>query len=493
MFQSNEIMAILEDNYGFLWISTANGLTKLNPHTDKIINFNMADGLYSVGFNWNSAYKDEKGKLYFGTNSGMLSFEPSEIKLNSFIPKIVITKFSIIKNDKWVSNDMFISKFNSDKSSIVLDYNNNIFSVEFAAMDFTNPEQNTFQYKIEDIDDNWIDYGKKRFIMVTNLKPGNYVLKIRGTNNDNVLNKKGIELKIKIKPPFWNSIWFYIVATIAAILIIIWIYSFLVELKTNKILEDKNLQLEETNKKLIKSETNLKLLNDTKDKFFSVIAHDLRNPFNPLLSLTELLDDDYDDFEENERRDFIKEIRKGAKKLHTLLENLLNWALSQTKQIKFNKEKLNINILINKNIDLLTINAEERNIIINNKLGKDAYIFADENMINSVIRNLINNAIKFSKENSEINIFVKEKNNKYVIEVEDKGIGISKENLSYIFNGISKKSGKKIKGAGSGLGLMLCKDFVTQNGGKIWVTSKFNIGTIFYFTVNKYQNHQLAD
>ncbi|MBN1250489.1 MAG: hypothetical protein JXR51_12770 [Bacteroidales bacterium] len=482
---SNEIMAILEDNSGFLWISTSKGLSKFNPINDEMINFNISDGLYSDGFNWNSAYKNVDGKLFFGTNSGMVSFYPSEIQLNSFIPKIVITKFSIIKDDKWVSNDMFISNYNDENNRIILSYENNIFSVEFAAMDFTNPNNNTFQYKIDGIDNNWIDYGNKRFIMVTNLKPGDYVLRIRGTNNDKTLNESGIALAISVKPPFWNSIWFYLIIIVIGFLIVIWVYSFLIELKTNKILEDKNLQLEITNKKLIESEKSLKLLNNTKDKFFSIIAHDLRNPFNPLLSLTELLDDDYDTFTETERKEFIKEIKGGAKKLHNLLENLLQWALSQTHQIKFKQEKLELNSIINKNIDLLEINAEKKQISLINNFSSIANIMADENMINSIIRNLLNNAMKFSPENSQIDIFIRDFDKQYIVEVADNGIGISKEDLPEVFGGISKNSSKKVKGAGSGLGLILCKDFVEQNGGKIWVTSNLNEGSVFHFTVNK--------
>ena len=107
-------------------------------------------------------------------------------------------------------------------------------------------------------------------------------------------------------------------------------------------------------------------------------------------------------------------------------------------------------------------------------------------MINSIIRNLINNAIKFSYESSKINIYVKNEEKQLVVEIEDKGIGISKDDIPLVFRGISKKSTKKIKGAGSGLGLMLCKDFVEQNGGKIWVSSKINVGTTFHFTLNKF-------
>lgn len=482
---SNEVMGILEDRSGFLWISTTKGLSKFDPLNEKFTNFDITDGLMNDGFNSSSVYQDEDGWMYFGTNSGLVYFDPSQIKLNPYIPDIVITKFTLLEDDKWKSRELFISKYSAESNQIILDYDENMFSIEFASLDYTNPGENIFQYKIDQINKEWIDYGNKRSIMVTNLEPGEYTFRIRGSNNDKLLNNEGIVLTIIVRPPFWKTEGFFFILGLVIILIFISIYSFLVKLKTNKILESKNKELEQTNLKLSESEKRLKMLNNTKDKFFSIIAHDLRNPFNPLLALTELLDDDYPDLDESERRDFIKEIRHGAKRLYDLLENLLHWALSQTKQIRYKQVTIELDELIQNNIDLLKINAEKKNILLTKNIHGDSRVLADENMLNSIVRNLLNNAIKFSAENTEIKVNISNSSDSCLVEVKDQGIGIPEENLSTIFTGFSKSTIDNAKGKGSGLGLILCKEFVEKNNGKIWVESKQGEGSSFFFTLKR--------
>jgi len=482
---SNEVMAILEDYFGNLWISTSKGLSKFDAINEKFTNFDVNDGLLSDGFNGESAYQDKNGWMYFGTNSGVVYFHPDQIQLNQIKPQIVITKFSLLKDNEWFTEDLFISEYNSKNNEFVLDYDKNIFSIEFAALDYTNPHENFFQYKIEGINDAWIDYGNKRTIMVTNLKPGTYILRIRGTNDDKLFNEEGLAISILVKPPFWETKIFFFIIGLLAILIIVSIYSFLVKLRTNKILASKNFELEQANLKLQISENNLKVLNDTKDKFFSIIAHDLRNPFNPLLSLTELLDDDYYVIDEKERRNYIKEIRHGAKRLYDLLENLLQWALTQTQQIKFKQVSIDIDDLIQSNIELLKINAEKKNIQIQYPLNGAKLVLADENMLNSIIRNLLNNAIKFSDENTKIEVSLKDVGSYCQVEIKDQGIGISKENIDSIFKGFSKSNIDSAKSRGTGLGLVLCKEFVEKNGGEIWVESTIGEGSSFIFTLKK--------
>jgi len=483
---SNEIMGIKEDNSGNLWISTTNGLSKFDPTTENFINFDISDGLVNDGFNWNAAFKDIDGKLYFGTTAGMVSFKPYEITLNAYLPPVVITSLKTLENNVWVEVGNFVSEEQDKTTTLELNYNNNIFTIEFAAFDYTDPKENSFEYKIEGLDENWVNYGTNHSLTVTNLEPGDYTFKIRATNSDKILNNRGISVAITVEPPFWRTRGFLFMALVLAIMAVISVYSFLVKLKTNKILEEKNRELEDTNSQLTESQENLKVLNETKDKFFSIIAHDLRNPFNPLLSLTELLYDDYDLLDEKERREFIKDIRDGAKRLYDLLENLLQWSLTQTKRHEFSQVRIEMNKLINRNIELLKINADKKKIELINKVSEDIFILADDNMMNSVVRNLINNAIKFSPDNSVITIDVEEKDTGYEFVVKDEGMGIKPEFIDKMFDfGFSKTKINKSKEKGSGLGLILCKEFVEQNNGKIRVESEVGKGSSFYFTAQK--------
>jgi ligand-binding sensor domain-containing protein/signal transduction histidine kinase len=482
---SNEIMSIIEDHSGLLWISTSKGLTRFDPIAREMVNFDISDGLLNDGFNRAASYIDDLGWLYFGTNTGLVYFNPSEIIMNPHKPDVIITSLTIFKNDEWIDEGYFISKYSDLKDKIILPYDKNLFSLEFASMDFTNSSQNQYQYKIEGLNDNWVNNGNKRTIMVTNLEPGDYVIRVKASNNDGIYNDEDIRLPITISPPFWKTSSFIVVLIIIIGIIIVSVYSYLIKLNTNKILSTKNEELELANQMLIDSEKSLKELNDTKDKFFSIIAHDLRNPFNPLLALTELLDNDYHETEEKERIGMIKEIRHGAKKLYDLLENLLNWALSQTRQIKFNPVELDITDLIENNIELLGINAEKKDISISGNYNSDYNVVADENMLNSIIRNLMNNAIKFSPEHSKLEINLHEHGDYYKVEVKDQGPGIPPECVATIFSGFSQSSMKNAKGKGTGLGLILCKEFVEKNKGTIWLESELGIGSSFYFTIPK--------
>ncbi len=485
---SNEVMGILEDNSGNLWISTSNGLSKFNPINEEFTNFNISDGLLSDGFNF-ATYKNPKGKLFFGTNSGVISFFPNEIVLNTYKPPIVITSVKILKDQKWIEKANFVSDLQEIKEPLELDYNN-IITIEFAAFDYTKPSENNFEYKIEGLDESWVYYGKKRSITITNLEPGDYTFKVRATNSDKLLSDKEVSVKIKVKPPFWKSRGFLFMMLVLAILGATSIYSFLVKLKTNKILEEKNHELEDANQRLTKSQEDLKVLNDTKDKFFSIIAHDLRNPFNPLLALTELLHDDYDTFEDKERREFIKEIRDGAKRLYDLLENLLQWSLSQTQHKEFSKSELGMNELIQRNINLLKINSDKKKIKLVNEVENDVFVLADKDMVNSIVRNLINNAIKFSPEMSQITISCKDMDLEYQFAIKDEGVGVKPEYVDKIFDfGFSKTVINHSKEKGSGLGLILCKEFVEKNDGKIWLESEVKKGSTFYFTIPKAQKN----
>jgi ligand-binding sensor domain-containing protein/signal transduction histidine kinase len=484
----NDIMSILEDYAGWLWIGTSKGLSKFDPISRQFINFDLKDGLLNDGFQRSAAVIDQKGRMYFGTYLGLVYFYPHEILLNPHKPEIIITKFTFLKDNVWADNDFFISRFNAKKNNILLEYDKNLFSVEFAAMDFTNPERNQYEYKIEGINTDWLPNGNKRVVMVTNLKPGKYTLRVRGTNNDGLLNEEGIALAIEVKPPFWRTNAFYFILFIVIALLGFLAYSYLIKWNTNKILAVKNEELEQANQRLLDSEKSLKELNNTKDKFFSIIAHDLRNPFNPLLALTELLENDYKELKEEERISFIREIHLGAKKLYDLLENLLNWALSQTKQIKFHQEELNLFEVVKSNVELLEINAVNKGISIINNIRNEAIVLADENMLNSILRNLINNAIKFSHANSRIEINIYDENQYFIVEVKDSGHGIAIENQMAVFNGFLKSEKNKTKGKGTGLGLILCKEFVEKNKGEIWVKSDEGKGASFFFTLQKAEN-----
>lgn len=235
-----------------------------------------------------------------------------------------------------------------------------------------------------------------------------------------------------------------------------------------------------------KRKTNLRLreLNVMKDKYFGIIAHDLRSPFNTMFGFISILQDDYDSIPDHERKELIKNIERSGRQAYRLLENLLYWAQSQTDRLEFNKQEVDLYEIILDTFSLLNETAGNKQITLNTTVEKNCMAFCDGEMIKTVIRNLVANAIKFSFPNNNVTVRIEDSKNFKKISIEDDGIGIAEELNEKIFSLENVYTSKGTQGeTGTGLGLIICKDFVEKNSGKIWFESNNGKGTKFYFTV----------
>ncbi|MBI9039657.1 MAG: HAMP domain-containing histidine kinase [Bacteroidales bacterium] len=203
-------------------------------------------------------------------------------------------------------------------------------------------------------------------------------------------------------------------------------------------------------------------------------------------SLSDLLYTNYQELSDNQKFEIISTIKKSATFTYELLENLLQWSLSQSGRIKFSPKKTNLENIVSANFSLLTENAKKKELRLISYINNDVFIFADEDMISLVVRNLISNAIKFSNHGGEIKINADIKDRIITVSVEDKGIGMSQEDLNKLFRiDVNTTSIGKPNEKGTGLGLILCKEFVEKNGGKIWAESEEEKGSIFSFTLGR--------
>lgn len=233
-----------------------------------------------------------------------------------------------------------------------------------------------------------------------------------------------------------------------------------------------------------KANIELRELSVMKDKFFGIIAHDLRSPFNTMFGFTSILQDDYDSIKDNERKELIKNIEHSGRQAYRLLENLLYWAQSQTDRIEFNKQEVDLCEIILDTFSMLKETAGNKQITLNTTVEKNCPAFCDGEMIKTVIRNLVANAIKFSFPNNNVTVSIEDSKNFQKICIEDNGTGIADELNGKIFSLENVYTTKGTHGeSGTGLGLIICKDFVEKNGGKIWFESNNGKGTKFYFTV----------
>lgn len=237
-------------------------------------------------------------------------------------------------------------------------------------------------------------------------------------------------------------------------------------------------------KALSESESDLREINAQKDKFFSIIAHDLKNPFNAILGSSELLLEQFNNKDYAEIDEYAKIIGESSKSAFDLLINLLEWSRSQTGRLDFTPEIVNLKNLVNENIAIFKSNAIEKAITIDEDVSDEVGIFADKPMVGTILRNLISNAIKFTHEGGKIKISVNKKEEEIIVSVTDNGVGIEPERIKDFFQ-IDKcisTPGTKNEN-GTGLGLILCKEFVEKHNGKIWVESKRGKGAVFYFTL----------
>lgn len=266
-------------------------------------------------------------------------------------------------------------------------------------------------------------------------------------------------------------------ALLLLILIVFVLIKYFDKIRLNKILEEKNRQIE-------KSEQELRVLNASKNKFFSIIAHDLKNPFHTVMGYSYLLSKDYIRFSEEERRKFATDIYQSTNNIFRLLQNLLEWSRSQTGRLKFTPLEIEFKRILDNSVSVLSALAEQKKIQLTFSYNEGLKVFADPLMIETVLRNLINNAIKFTPENGLISITAEHTENQVKITVSDTGVGISEEDVQNLFRIDSKVKRKGTNDEdGSGLGLILCKEFVAKNHGKLWAESAPGQGSSFSFTI----------
>ena len=248
----------------------------------------------------------------------------------------------------------------------------------------------------------------------------------------------------------------------------------LVEVRTQKTVEYAN-KLEEANK--------------TKDKFFSIIAHDLKNPFNTLIGYSDLLKSEFRDYGPEEIHQQLQIIHDTSIKGFNLLENLLKWSQSQTNKINFVPSEVNLHELVQLCIDDIGYQIQFKDIEMNNDVPRDLNLVADKNLLKTILRNLINNSVKFTHRNGIVKISSLNKDNCIEISIKDTGVGMSQLDIQKLFkiDEVISRPGTE-KEVGSGLGLILCKEFIEKHGGEIWVTSEIDVGSQFVFTIPKIES-----
>lgn len=544
----NEVInGILIDKSENLWLSTNSGIVKFNPSDKKFKIYNVIDGLQGVQFIHGSYFRSNSGEMFFGGLNGFYSFYPEEIQDNKYIPDVYLRDLLIFYKGANINiKGTPLKKSIEMAEEVVLSYKQSIVTFKYAALNYIGSGKNRYAYKLDGFDKDWNNVGSRREATYTNLNPDTYYFRVKASNDDDIWNDTGTSIKLVVLPPWWETWIFRIALGLLIVGLLLGSYFWRMndlqsqKIKLEKLVKERTREIAEKNYKLnqqttelseinalleekqqriqqqaeILSEANalleerqqqigeqteellaqkdelekvnshLKELNSTKDKFFSIIAHDLKNPFGAILGFAELLSLNYEQISEEKRRDFIKIIFKSSQNLFDLLENLLLWSRSQTNRIRFEPMSFSLNPLIEENILLHQDMYQNKKIEVDFTQPEYYDVFADKNMVNTVIRNLISNAIKFTRNGGRISISLSKEGSFVVVSISDNGLGMSEKEASQLFRVDTHSTREGTAGeVGTGLGLIICKEYIDKHQGKIWVRSSEGKGSTFYFTV----------
>ncbi len=479
---NNTIYAVLADKTGMLWMSTNMGIVRYNPENGNMLHFNKTSGLPANEFNSGAYFNDEGKTIYFGSVDGVAYFNPEKITSARVPEKILVTEAEVIGDNNRM--DYSIAYTNQ----IVLQPGEKFLKLAFSAIQFAKIGKTKFAFRLDEKTEKWVDLGEERYLTISLSEPGKHFLNIIADNGNGVWSEKPTRIEIILKPAFHQTNWFKGLVLIIIFAIIVSIYLIRINVikqqknKLEKLVARRTNQLRVINKELEEA-------NSSKDRFLSVIAHDLKSPFNSLLGFSDILANDWKTLHDSEKIEFISLIKQTADDTYQLLINLLEWARLQKQQIEFSPDRFALANLADDAVKQLKTDAFLKNIRINNEIGKGITVFADRNMLHSVLRNLVSNSIKFTPKNGKIRLYAKNLAEEILVCVEDTGVGMTKQDAENLFKLQYRNSSKGTEGeSGTGLGLVLCHEFIKKHDGNIRAESEPGKGSTFCFTLPKKTN-----
>lgn len=457
------IYNLVEDNSNNLWMSSNKGLTKLN-YNDSLIRFDQftfENGLQGNNFIKGAAYKASFNRLIFGGYNGFNIFSPDAIKPNRYIPQVKITGVRI--DNKIVTPELY------NDTTLVIEYDKNSFSVEFASLAFSAPENNRYAYKLTGIDNEWrYVESNRRNATYANLNPGKYQLMIKGTNSMGLWNDTPTILNIYVKTPPFRTWWAYTIYTI----IFLMLSSFIIYMFIQRLIYKRALDIEQIER------TKSDKLNHFKQQLFTNISHEF---LTPITVLTTVLHDEILKSPQNEK---LHLMQKNIEKLAGMVKQFLNFRKSETGTLSLkigNENITDFSKIICKNFIEL---AKSKRIKFTCELPENEEEgWFDSGKLDSIFHNLLSNAFKFTPENGEVKfkleISENENGKQAIYTVTDSGRGISKENIPNIFERFYSIRSDKSNFSGFGIGLSLTKANIDLHQGTIHVESELGKGSEF--------------
>lgn len=499
---SNVVFAILKDRKNNLWLSTNKGISCFSLKTEKFRNYDISDGLQGNEFRYNSRFQTSDGQMFFGGVNGFSSFYPEQLRDNKFVPPVYITDLQIF-NKEVVPGDSsdILPNHISETKVITLSHKQSVFTLEFAALNYTLARKNQYAYKLEGFDTDWNYVGTKRTATYTNLDPGTYVFRVRASNNDGVWNNKGTALTIIIEPPFWLTWWF----KAASILLFIGLAIAFYRVRTYRILKrqkalerqikERTIQLEHSIEEERKAVQKAEMASRAKSSFLATMSHEIRTPMNGVIGLASLL---AETSLNEEQQNFTKSIQACGENLLTVINDILDFSKIESGNMELEEGDFSLRTCIEEVMDLFSAKAAELHLDLIYQIDPDvpSQIIGDSLRLRQILLNLINNAIKFTQEGEIflrvrlMNIF-DDDSLEIGFDVKDTGIGIAEDKMDRLFKSFSQvDSSTTRRYGGTGLGLVICEKLVGLMGGAISVKSVVGEGSVFHFSIKTKRSTQ---
>lgn len=491
-----EARTLTEDNRGYFWIGTQYGLKRFSGETGEARSFTEEDGLPISIHGLNSVCKKSDGSLVFGGIGGFYEFHPDSVNINQIQPQVVITAL-VMFNEQPGADTSGMALLNRNVSylnSLDLKYNQNDFSIEFAALDYHNPLKNMYAYKMEGYQEEWLEVdAQQRQAIYNKLKPGRYTFRVKASNGDLVWNEEGDSLVIVIHKPWWFSTFAWISY---ALLFMILVWAFVrwrlwrlkvekrelestVKHRTEEIQKQRDL-LELQNKKIRKEEW-------LRSRFFENVSHEFRTPLTLIQNpVEELLEEPKKKATERKRK--LQMILRNARRLHHLVNQLLDISKLDASEMKLEMQEGDVMEFLKGIGNSFISMAEVKSIVYQrhySSIQLDSWF--DPDKLEKVVSNLLSNAFKYTEEGGEVAFhaaYASEEQNPgssgIELVVTDTGIGISEEDKGHIFDRFYQVEHKKVSEIqGTGIGLSLVMDLVKLMHGEIEVRSEYGKGSTF--------------